>query len=114
MKNHDGQTYCVSCESWIFEKEKSAKKQKFGELVSLQGKQNIKPKDLKDSHNEIAKVYEKSFFTVEKHVVTSLQLKLIYLSNLLNSESDIYRIEKYLQLIKLCIEDIKEAKAIGI
>ncbi len=95
MKNSDNQIYCVNCESWIIEREVSSKKQRFGELVTLeymQGKQKIQLKDM-GMHNELSNVYSKNLFTYEKHIVTSLQMKLVYLTNLLNNESDIYKIE---------------------
>jgi hypothetical protein len=114
MKNHDGQTYCVNCETWIFDKEKSAKKQRFGEIVSVKDLQNNQKIQLKENpqNSQLSKIQSDKVFTFEKQVVTSLQLKLVYLTNLLNNESDIYKIEKYLQLIKMNIENINAAKAL--
>jgi uncharacterized Zn finger protein (UPF0148 family) len=94
MRNNDGQIYCVNCESWIIEKEVSSKKQRFGELVTfdyMQDKQKIQLKD--QGVNNISSLYTKNLFTFEKHIVTSFQMKLVYLINLLNNESDIFKIE---------------------
>ena len=95
MKNHDGQIYCVNCEMWIIEKEKSSKKQRFGEIVSVRDLQDKQKLQLKESaqSSQISNVHTKKVFTFENQIVTSLQLKLVYLTNLLNSESDIYKIE---------------------
>lgn len=114
MKNHDGQTYCVNCETWIFEQKKSAKKQRFGEIVAVKDLQNNQKIQLKENpeNTQLSNIQPKKVFTFEKQVVTSLQMKLVYLTNLLNAESDIYKIEKYLQLIKINIEDINAAKAL--
>ena len=95
MKNNDNQIYCVNCESWIIEREVSRKKLLFGELVTLdymQGKQKIQLKD-QGMPSAVSNIYTKNLFTFEKHIVTSLQMKLVYLTNLLNNESDIYKIE---------------------
>lgn len=114
MKNFDGQVYCVGCESWIFHKEKSARKQQFGEIVALKDLQNNQKIQLKENpqNTQLSNIHTSKPFTVEKQVITSLQMKLVYLTNLLNNESDIYKIEKYLQLIKLNIEDISAAKTL--
>ena len=93
MKNSNNQIYCINCESWIIEREVSRKKQIFGELVKLeQDKQKIKLKG-QENPTQISNSYNKNFFTFEKHIVTCLQMKLVYLTNLLNNESDIYKIE---------------------
>ena len=86
----------MKCESWIIEREVISKKHRFGELVTLDYMQNNQKIQLKDQGNpssDISNIYNKNIFSFEKHIITSLQMKLVFLSNLLNSESDIYKIE---------------------
>ncbi len=108
MKNLEGQVYCVGCEMWHFDKQRQVK-QKFGELVALQGKQNIQIK-----HTEISKLpHTIDFnFTLSKSVLSSLKLKLVYLSNLLNNENDLNKIQEILETMKICLENIQAAKNI--
>lgn len=114
MKNPNGQIYCVKCETWIIEKETSAKKQRFGEIVTMESILSGQRLQLKEQNriSGLSKIYSKFVFTFDKHILTSLQMKLVYLTNLLNNESDAFRIEKYLDLIRSCIQNIKEARDI--
>jgi len=99
MRSPDGQVYCVGCESWIFPNQLSPKKQRFGELVPLQGKQNIKLKheksdiQVKNDHSEVAKINTMPFFCIEKNIRAILEKKLIFLTNLLDKEVDINKIK---------------------
>jgi uncharacterized Zn finger protein (UPF0148 family) len=111
MKNLDGQKYCVGCEMWHYDKDRPIK-QKFGELVSLKGKQNIQIKT--QQHTEVSKITPKIDYnlTLNKSVLQSLQLKLAYLSNLLNAETDINKTKEILECIKICMDNIQTAKSI--
>jgi len=99
MRNTDGQVYCVGCESWVYPNQLSPKKQRFGELVSLKGKQNMKLKNdksdlqLKNDHTDLAKVYPGSYFNVGNNVRGILERKLVYLANLLDKETDPIKIK---------------------
>lgn len=112
MKNFDGQKYCCGCEMWHFERDRPVK-QKFGELVSLKGKQNVQVKST-TTHTEVSKLPPKNniefTYNPEQNVLRSLQMKLIYLSNTLNNESDLNKTKVNLECIKLCIENIQIAK----
>lgn len=111
MKNYDGQKYCVGCEAWHFDNERS-KKQRFGELVSLQGKQNIQLKNTKTT--EVQKIPKKLDynFNLSNNVVTCLQMKLAYLTSELNNVTELDETQKLLNCIKICIENINAAKAL--
>jgi len=112
MKNFEGQKYCVGCEMWHFDKDRPIK-QNFGELVSLQGKQNIQLKNNKST--ELSKVQKNMIdyeMTLNKSVTQSLQLKLAYLSSMLNVETDISKTKEILECIKICIENIQSSKNI--
>lgn len=110
MKNFDGQKYCVGCESWHFDSERS-KKQRFGELVSLQGKQNMQLKNPKTTEISKLPTNLNCLFNLSNSVVTCLQLKLAYLTNQLSSITDLDDTQKLLLCIKTCIENINAAKA---
>jgi hypothetical protein len=104
MKNSNGQKYCVGCEMWHFDKE--IQKQKFTELVSLEGKQNIqiKPTDVQKMPKPMNINYQ-----LNTNIVQSLKVKLAYLSNLLNSEIDVAKSKAILDCMKLCMENINTA-----
>ena len=109
MKSPDGQKYCVGCEMWHFDKEKVVK-QKFGELVSLKGKQNIQLKSTQSC--EVSKVHQNPAdfnLTLNKTVLNSLQLKLSYLSNILNNEKEINKTKEILECMRICMENIQSA-----
>ncbi len=114
MKNLDGQKYCCGCEMWHFEKDRPFK-QKFGELVSLKGKQNIQ---LKSHHTEVSKMPTKSVgdysMNLSKSVIQSLQMKLIYLSSVLNNELDLAKTKESLECIQMCMNNIQSAKNLNI
>ncbi len=109
MKNYDGQKYCVGCEAWHFDNERS-KKQIFGELVSLHGKRNIQLKNVQTT--EVQKIPKKldCNFNLGNNVVTCLQMKLAYLTSELNNITDLDETQKILNCIKVCIENINAAK----
>lgn len=109
MRNFDGQKYCVGCESWHFDHERP-KKQRFGELVSLSGKQNIQLKN--KITTEVQKLPKNldTKFTLSSNVITSLKVKLAYLTSELNSITDLDDSLKLLNCIKVCIEDIEAAR----
>ena len=109
MKSPDGQRYCVGCEMWHFEKEKKVK-QKFGELVALQGKQNIQLKSRATEVSTIPKNNVNFNLTLNKNVLNSLQLKLAFLSNLLNTESNIDKTKEILECMKICMDNIQASK----
>jgi uncharacterized Zn finger protein (UPF0148 family) len=109
MKSPDGQKYCVGCEMWHFEKEKKVK-QKFGELVCLQGKQNIQLKSKATEVSTIPKNNVNFGLTLNKNVVNSLELKLGYLSNLLNTESNINKTKDILECMRICMDNIQAAQ----
>ena len=80
MKNLDGQKYCCGCEMWHFDGKERSKKQKFGELVFLQANQR----------NQLQLKQNNQFnFTLSDNVIQSSQLKLAYLSSILNRETDL-------------------------
>ncbi len=99
MRNIDGQVYCVGCESWIFEDQLSPKKQRFGELVALSGKQNIRLKNehsdiqVKNEHSELSNIYPSSYFNISQNVRAIIERKLVYLTNLLEKETDLNKIK---------------------
>ncbi len=104
MRSPNGQKYCVGCEMWHFDLE--AKKQKFTELVSLEGKQNIqvKPTDVQKMPKPININYQ-----LNTNIVQSLKVKLAYLSNILNAEIDVAQTKAILDCMKLCMENIQTA-----
>ncbi len=104
MKCPNGQKYCVGCEMWHFDKE--AKKQKFTELVSLEGKQNvqIKPTDVQKMSKPLNINYQ-----LNTNVLQSLKIKLVYLSNLLNNETDVSKSKEILECMRLCMGNIQTA-----
>ena len=108
MSSPIGQKYCVGCEAWHFEKERQ-EKQKYTELVSLQGKQNIqlKPTEIQNMPKQIN--YNLALY---QSVLKSLHLKLAYYSNLLNTENDINKSIEILEAMKLCMDNIAAAKLI--
>jgi hypothetical protein len=105
MRNLNGQKYCVGCEAWHFDKEH--KKQKFGELVSLHGKQNIQVKPTEVQ--KIPKPLNFNKFSISQQVLQSLHVKLAYLSNQLNNETDLEKTRQILECMKLCMENIQAA-----
>jgi hypothetical protein len=108
MRSPNGQKYCVGCEAWHFEKERQ-QKQKYTELVSLNGKQNIQLKQ-----TEIQNIPKQVNYNISLHqtVLQSLHLKLAYYSNLLNQENDIKASKEILEAMKLCLENIAATKLI--
>ena len=128
MKNSDGQIYCVGCESWVFPN--STRKHKFTELVSLKGKQKIKilheHSDIavKDQHTDLSHPYHPSYINMANNVKLVLEKKLVWLTNLLDKESDINKIKYYylffyfkfyrslLECINLCSQSINQTKQI--
>ena len=113
MKSPDGQKYCVGCEMWHFDKEKKVK-QKFGELVSLKGKQNIQLKTTQSS--EVSKIQQNPVdfnITLNKTVLNSLQMKLAYLSNILNNEKEINKSKEILECMRICMENIQTANSLN-
>ena len=104
MKSPNGQKYCVGCEAWHFDKEQ--KRQKFTELVSLEGKQNIqvKPTDVQKLPKGL-----NINFSLNSNVIQSLNIKLAYLGNLLNNETDLEKTKHILECMKICMENIQIA-----
>jgi uncharacterized Zn finger protein (UPF0148 family) len=109
MKNQLGQKYCVGCEMWHIEHERPVK-QRF-DLVSMHGKQMV---EVKNNHQELTKVTKPLDFAfcVNKQLIQSLQVKLIWLSSILNTETDLERTQSILENIQKCIENIKIAKTL--
>jgi hypothetical protein len=97
---------------WHFDKDKK-EKMKFGELVSMKGKQNVQIKENPQEHTEISKLPKTIDFNMNlnKTVIQSLQLKLAYLSSLLNTESDVTKTKETLECIRICMENIQTAKS---
>jgi len=91
MRDVRDQDYCVGCESWIFDNKSKTKKENFTQLVSLQGRQDIK---LKNKNTEI-KVRESQliYFDFSHNVRIILEKKLVYLTNLLERETDLNKIK---------------------
>lgn len=110
MRNFEGQKYCCGCEMWHFDKDRPVK-QKFGELVSLKGKQNIQVIDNRTTHTEVSKLTNNKKVSFSLSVIQALQLKLAYLSNQLNSESDINKTKGILESMRLCMDNIMMAKS---
>jgi len=98
---------------WHFNNERP-KKQRYAELVSLKGKQNLK---LKNNQNDLFKIQKinKSInanTNLSQNVVNILMVKLFHLSQQLLITNDLLQIEKLLDCINKCIENIKGAKQI--
>jgi hypothetical protein len=106
----NGQKYCVGCESWHFDTERQ--KMKYGELVSLEGKQRVqlKPTDLQ----KLPKQMNYNKFSINQQVLQSLNIKLIYLSTQLNIETDLLKTKEILECIKLCMENIRTASKLDL
>jgi len=112
MRNLEGQKYCCGCEMWHFDKERPVK-QKFAELVSLKGKQNVQIKP-NTQHTEVSKITPKKNIDFNMNmnggVLQALQLKLAYLANQLNSEVDLTKTKQILENINLCLNNMELAK----
>lgn len=117
MKSPDGNKYCCGCEMWHFEKERP-KKQRFGEIaVKNKPANNPSNQGLQVKHQEVSKLPKTHIefnFTLNNNVLQSLQMKLAYLSNLLNNENNIAKSKEVLECIKLCIENIQSAKSLNL
>ena len=115
MESKDKQKYCVGCEMWHFDNERP-KKQRFRELVPLQGKQNLKLKDNPKITTEIQKIPKpidiNIDFNYSGNVIHILQMKLVHLSNQLSVTTDLSQTEKLLNCIKICIDNISSAKGL--
>ena len=111
MENNDKQKYCVGCEMWHFVNERP-KKQRFGELVSLKGKQNMKLKNTASTEVHKATKPLDIKYNLSGSVVNILQMKLVLLSQQLSTTTDLSQTEKLLGCIKICIENIVAAKEI--
>lgn len=97
--NVSKQVYCVGCEAWVCNKKKTQDHHKFNEMVSLEGKQNIKLKD----HTEISTLPKKQ--NVESASFREiLEKKLIVFSQSLEVETDITKCNQILEAIKKTIE----------
>jgi uncharacterized Zn finger protein (UPF0148 family) len=103
MRNLNGQKYCVGCEAWHFEKDRP-KKQKYGELVSLHGKQDIQVKPTEVQ--KLPKALNFNKFSLNDEIIQALKVKLAYLANQLNSETDLHKNKEILECMKLCMENI--------
>ena len=114
MENKDKQKYCVGCEMWFFDNERPSKKQRFRELVSLQGKQNVTLKENPNVSTEIQKIPKPVDinFDLSGNVIEILQMKLVHLSNQLSVTTDLTQNEKLLDCIKICMENIEAARGI--
>jgi hypothetical protein len=102
MMNLENQIYCVGCESWIFDNHKSPKKQKFGELVSLSGKQHMKLKHensdvqlLNNAKSNIMNYIPKTMLSFDGNIRGIIERKLAYLAEQLDKESDIDNIKYF-------------------
>ena len=102
MRSPNGQKYCVGCEAWHFDKERP-QKQKYTDLVSLEGKQNIQ---LKQTDIQKAPKPINYNYSLHQNVLQSLHMKLAYYSNMLNKENDIAASKEILEAMKLCMENI--------
>ena len=113
MESKEKQKYCVGCEMWHFDNERP-KKQRFGELVSLQGKQNVKLKENANASTEVQKIPKPVDikFDFSGNVINILQMKLVHLSNQLSVTTDLSQTEKLLNCINVCIGNISAAQAI--
>jgi hypothetical protein len=106
MQHPNGQNYCVGCEAWHFEKEPS-RKQKFGELAKFTGKPLV---------TDVQKIPTKKVdysYNLSSNLLQSLQVKLAYLSNQLNNETDIEKTKGILECIKICIENVNSLKLLS-
>ena len=68
-------------------------------------------------HTEVSKLPSKVVdfsYNLNKNVIQSLQLKLAFLSNLLNSESDLGKTKDILECMRSCMENISLAKSLNI
>lgn len=113
MESKDKQKYCVGCEMWFFDNERP-KKQRFGELVSLHGKQNVKLKENPNISNEVQKIPKPIDIKIDLsgNVINILQMKLVHLSNQLSVTTDLTETERLLSCIKICLENISAAKGL--
>ena len=104
LRSLDGNKYCVNCESWIFDKERT--KQQFTSLV-VRGPQEVELK----KEQAIAKRGRNMVdfnSTVRENILNALRIKLAYLSSILNETTDIDKTAMILKNIKLCIKDMKK------
>ena len=123
MESKDKQKYCVGCEMWFFDNERP-KKQRFTELVSLQGKQNVVLKENPKVSNEV-QTPEATNNKLQKcpkpinididlsaNVLNILHMKLVQLSTQLSVTTDLSQTQTLLNCIQVCIGNISAAKGI--
>ena len=108
MRSPDGQKYCVNCEMWHFDNNKT-KKKKFTELVPLHGKQ-----DLQLKHTEIIKPkkFEPIPIKAEKNVEELLHDKLQLLAKRIYDEKDMKKIDEVSKVMEQIMSLIEHYKKI--
>ena len=108
MRSPDGQKYCVNCEMWQFDNNKT-KKKKFTELVPLHGKQ-----DLQLKHTEIIKPkkFEPIPIKTEKNVEELLHDKLQLLAKRIYDEKDMKKIDEVSKVMEQIMSLIEHYKKI--
>lgn len=100
------QVYCVGCESWVFNKEKTTQKCKYTDLVSLEGKRNIQ---LPEKHNEVSKLSKPLSFTgTYGNFREILETKLVAFSQWLQVENDINKCNAILDAMKKTTDLLKD------
>jgi len=104
MKAKDGNSYCVGCESWVFEKER--KKTNYRDLDIYKGT------DLQVVKGEVSKLPQSKSENdyLNYNITTVLELKLAYLANLLLKETNVNKIKELLELINLNISVVENIK----
>ena len=124
MESKDKQKYCVGCEMWFFDNERAPKKQRFTELVSLQGKQNVVLKENpkvsnevdtpETAHNKLSKIPKPIDINIDlsANVLNILHMKLVQLSTQLSVTTDLTQTQTLLNCIQVCIGNISAAKGI--
>ena len=100
------QIYCVGCEAWVCTKEKRKTGHKFNELVSLEGKRNIQVKENKDNAKVVVPPRKGSDYNHKATNLfrTILENKLITLSQWLEKETDVTKVNEILDAIKKTID----------
>jgi uncharacterized Zn finger protein (UPF0148 family) len=103
--NATKQVYCVGCEAWVFAKERTAKKCKYTDLVSLEGKRNLAC----PQKSEVSKLSKPIHITGNYQSFREmLEGKLIIFGQWLQNETDISKCNLILDAMKKTMDLLKE------
>ena len=65
----------------------------------------------RSNHTEVSKLPSNIKISFSNSVIQALQVKLAYLSNTLNSETDTVKTKDILECMRLCMDNIMMAKS---